>query len=867
MYFDSRFRGNDLNSNPFLMNPPHHLSKKSLIPRYVLSFLLALTAGIYFRLYPYFSYRSQDAADKATLFVLAQVQDKIEKQLSAQYPSMPERQKAIISQKLLNNTLHSERDNVRKTIDRVGLQIHQKTPSKRRVPYLLASDSFYYYYLTENILETGKISATIKGSKFLNPLALAPLGHWEPLKLHPYVGFFIYQFLKLFNPQIDLMTAVSFTPLFLIFFILIVYFLIGYLMSIRPVILGLGALVFLLAPIFIKRSSFGWYDDDPHNILFTFLLLAVLFHSLSQFKYRRASLGCAVLLSLVLSLYAFFWQGWVLMFCLIVVSLLVLLIYSFFGAKSQRTARSLLAYLICFILTTFAAISVSFGAKDFFVLFQEGTSALKDFLIPKISSWPDMYLTVGELQKPPFNEVMEYLGGIILFISTVGGFFLSLVQSARNSGNESGRTYLSQKIILTIFFSVTFVLALKAHRFILLCLIPLSLMSPIALQYWLGLLENIFSRLTLKPVLRLGLLGALFIFFTAMPVYLIQASLPTLLNPIYNETWESALTEIRDKTPPNSIINTWWPPGHFIKAISHRRVTFDGGSINVPQAYWIAQAFLATNEREAVGILRMLNLSANQAAEYLQSLGLPLSQCISIIKIAVSLDETKARTILSNFLKDPLKTDSLLKLTHGVPASSYCLLYNEFVESALQLDFIARWNFKKVEEMNQRPEFLTRVPKPHSKEYINFLWDLVGGPSRVSPPLAQLSRHQDTLLFAQGLKVNLKTKRCLINSKEYGRGTPLSLFTLEADHIVEKTQNNPTLAYCVLLLKEPVKNTYRCLLMDRSLAQSLMISLWYFDAKDLHYFKPVIEASDLTERTQIRVYEIDWGEDEKKNVP
>ena len=37
--------------------------------------------------------------------------------------------------------------------------------------------------------------------------------------------------------------------------------------------------------------------------------------------------------------------------------------------------------------------------------------------------------------------------------------------------------------------------------------------------------------------------------------------------------------------PENSIITTWWPPGHFIKSMAQRRVTFDGATINFPQAY------------------------------------------------------------------------------------------------------------------------------------------------------------------------------------------------------------------------------------------------------------------------------------------
>ena len=42
----------------------------------------------------------------------------------------------------------------------------------------------------------------------------APFGCWQPFTLHPYLGFFIYKVLQLFNPHIPLMSAVAMTPLF-----------------------------------------------------------------------------------------------------------------------------------------------------------------------------------------------------------------------------------------------------------------------------------------------------------------------------------------------------------------------------------------------------------------------------------------------------------------------------------------------------------------------------------------------------------------------------------------------------------------------------------------------------------------------------
>ena len=37
-----------------------------------------------------------------------------------------------------------------------------------------------------------------------------------------------------------------------------------------------------------------------------------------------------------------------------------------------------------------------------------------------------------------------------------------------------------------------------------------------------------------------------------------------------------------------------------------------------------------------------------------------------------------------------------------------------------------------------------------------------------------------------------------------------------------------------------------------------MVTLYFFDGKGLKYFRPFAKEKDLTRRTQIFVYEVDW---------
>ena len=250
--------------------------------------IIAAAVGIYFRLYPLLSYTTADVSEKATVLVLNQLKTTVARQVEQNYPDAPEFQKNRLIKKNFDELLRREGAMARKTIARVAGEIQQqavKTP-----PYLLESDSYDDYNLTENILRTGTVSDTIKGSKYFNPLMCAPLGYYEPLTLIPYAGYYTYRFLNVFRPDVSLMTAVGFTSVVVSVFTLVVFLLAGWNLRCGPLACLIGAVFFLLAPIFLKRSCFGWYDNDPYNTFFPTAILLCLFLGLDRRdSWRRAA--------------------------------------------------------------------------------------------------------------------------------------------------------------------------------------------------------------------------------------------------------------------------------------------------------------------------------------------------------------------------------------------------------------------------------------------------------------------------------------------------------------------------------------------------------------------------------------------------
>ena len=814
--------------------------------------------GMYLRLYPLLTFSSFDSSEKATVFVLSNIREKVISGIEKNFPNLSVAQKNKLIKEKFDSILSSEKKNLQKTVSRVAKEIDQKEPAPVITygPYLLASDGYYYLSLTENIIKTGRLGQKVKGSKYFNDLMLTPLGFWEPLNLHPYTGYFIYKIMRLFDPHVPLMYAVSFTPLVITLLALIAFLFLCALFECSLITSFISSIFLLIAPIFLKRSMFGWYDDDPNNVFFLFLILALILYGLHQRKNPKHCLLCAGCAAVTITLYALYWHGCVFLFSVLILSGIACLLYNHFLLRAKEHTKTVGLFFGIVVGGTLIGISLTFGLEDFFVLFKEGWRAVNHFINPQLSPWPNLYIGVGELNKPTPHYLSELVGGYFVVFCALAGLAYYFHQSWLRPREKDPLLIL----VLMILLAAAAALAFGALRFALLCVIPVSILCAIGLEFFFEHLRRFVShRISgqqYNKMIKLILIGIIALILVVPHVITAYKGIPLLLNKIFNSTWEKALLKINNETPENSIVNTWWPPGHFIKAVAKRRVTFDGATINNPQGYWLANVFLTANEQEAAGILRMLNNSANQATEYLLANGLQLSETIALLKTIIALDETQARGLLRKNISDD-QIDNLFRLTHAPPPASYLLVYNDLVEKNLELKFVGGWDFKKVEDFNANPENLKNLPASNSVAYLRFLWDLAGGAYRYSGVLSELSQQDGVLTFEENVNIDLADKRCFIRSKKFGQGIPKSIFYAEGDHVVEKKFAKANLSFSVLLTQDE-DGQYGCVLLDEKLAKSLMVTLYFFDGKGLKYFRPFAKEKDLTRRTQIFVYEVDW---------
>ncbi|MDE2028344.1 MAG: hypothetical protein KGJ11_07365, partial [Candidatus Omnitrophica bacterium] len=665
-------------------------------------------------------------------------------------------------------------------------------------------------------------------------LMCAPYGAWQPFTLHPYWGFAVYKLMRLFDPHIPLMSALAYTPLFTYVLVIAAFLWVGRVLQFSVVSSFVGALMLIMAPINLKRGALGWYRTDPYCILFILLLLGCLFLALRPSS-KKSMILWSIAAGVVVAVYGLFWQGWGFSFLLAAACGAAAAFYNFFIKQDRSHARQNLAFLGLLTASCLFIISVCFSFQDFFILFKEGFGELVKFTHRGIDLWPDQFMTVGELKKESLADITKSAGGPVFMLLGFGGWIYCLRISLKNFRQPKA----IDTLILTVFLAATMVLSTLGERFVLFATLPLSILATAAV--------NRFIKLKTVGLPLAGILVALTLFNA-------NKDIRTVLTPIFNSTWDEALTKIKTDTPADSIINTWWAPGHFIKGIANRAVVFDGASLDQSAAgYWMGKMFLSQDEAQARGILRMLDSSDNRAAQYLVKCGLKLSDAAALLSAIAAQDKEQAAQTLKGILdRDQIQT--LLSMTHGKKPHSYVLVYTELVQDNAMIAFSGRWNIKKMEEINDHPSMLKKVPPRGSRDFINFLWNTEGGMPKYSESLPLLGKDNDQLIFRENLVIDMNTMDAKIKSAQYGQGHPYSVFYLKDGTVEEHVNPDGDLNYSVLLYQED--GQYVARLMDRSLANSMLMKLYYFNGAGLKYFKPVVKAKDATGRTRIKVFEV-----------
>lgn len=797
---------------------------------------VAAVAGVFFRFYPLTVYPFYEARNTAEILVYSNVQKNLAKTLREKYPSATAARLEGLKQDALRR-FAAEKGRFRGLVDRAAAELRKNRREDPGRPYLMEVDPFYYLGLTRRLVDK-EPALPVRGREYRNPLMLAPAGAWYPVDFHPYTGLWTYRALSLFVRGIPLEKAVGFVPLVLAALCVIPFFRIGAVtFSLGRTACFLGALFLLLAPVFLRRSLWGWYDTDPYNVLFPLAVLACLFGHLTAEEGRAKKFWLLGAVAAV-SAYSLFWRGWLLAHTLVALSFTAALL------SKPRRGKTEIAGAFLFATGPFLAGLALWGPTGLSELFGEAVRMPAEFLHPSFDVWPDAFLTVGELRSGGVMAAAKALGGPCLILAALGAIF------AVGERKDASR---APAVLTATLLALSVALAAKIERFALLAVAPAAIGLALGAQAVLGMKR---AGSALKAAFA-ALLGA-WILFSAHTTARYE-------HPIYNGTWDKALAYVRQETPPDSIVTSWWCPGHYISAMGRRRVTFDGATQNTPQVYWVANLFLERDENKAASILRMLDLSADGAVELLtgSSAGrsLKISEAVTLLHGILPLSREDAERALKDLGYGP-QSARLLDLTHGEPPPGYVLVYNDMVDQAMALEYTGKRDLARAELLKEEAEKdpKIKIPGRASRENVALAWKLSEGPYAQDAESYETGRAGGLVRFSNGLVADPERLEARLTSKKFpGQDWPKYLYAMKDGRLEKKSLGEAGVS--ALLIRDENaegKASYRSVLADERLIESLLFRLYYLKGEGLERFEPAVSAENAADRTKIYLYRVRW---------
>ena len=568
--------------------------------------------------------------------------------------------------------------------------------------YMPDIDPYLYLRYADNFLKKGTIADEIKDGKLIDNHQFAPLGNQLTDKsIHPYVLAYMHKFFSLFNSRLNLMQSATYFPIVLILLSLIPAFFIAQRMTNN--LGGFVAATILMVHIgIISRTLWGHADTDMYNIFFPLLILWIFIESIMANSTRNKYL-LTTLLSFIISIYSLAWNGWWFIFdfmlATIGIFIGVLIIKNILSHKNiltDKTLKETFVFLFFLLITSGVFISLLNDYQEYINAIQGPFKfkVIKD--AAKSNLWPNVYTTVAELNPVSFNNVVYNQFGIWYILLAFLGIFIQPIKELFYylKKREFDKVHLLYSILLVIWFISTLYASTKGVRFTML-LVPAFAISIGLLFGSLYNLINYVSRLmNIKAVfVKTPLIFISLLIIIPMSAVSYQVALQDL--PIVNDAWWSVLTKIKQNSSQNAIVTSWWDFGHHFKYISDRAVTFDGGSQNKPMAHWVGKLFLTNNEKQSIGILRMLNCGSNTAFNELNKEVNNTVKTVNILNDIILLDKEEARTYLFNTgIKN---VETIINLTHCDPPESFVIVSGDMVSKSGVWAHFGSWDFKKAE--------------------------------------------------------------------------------------------------------------------------------------------------------------------------
>jgi len=353
----------------------------------------------------------------------------------------------------------------------------------------------------------------------------------------------------------------------------------------------LAGLITVSSPIFLARTSLMRLDHDVLNLTLPFLI-AYFFLKFFHAQTKRSRYTYITLASLTLILYHLWYAHPNLNFVLILTFFLAYFWSPLKGFILHRRWNYSFSKddLIIFAILILPQIWYLY-AGPYYLYYQVKTLVfnIKSPTSAEVlfKDFPNIFMSINELQKMNFWAVLSSIiyNKVFGIVGLIGAFLLILFHFRR-------------LLPLLPFFGIGILAFVSGIRFAM----YLAPFIGMGLGYWVYLLfKNIFPLFHIfeeerKQKTVIGLVG--FAIFVTTLMVQVEAlgfsSAPVVTSPVVkNMEW------LKENTPKNAVIWTWWDYGYVFQFYSRRATFHDGGSQWTPKTYLIARSFTTSNPREA----------------------------------------------------------------------------------------------------------------------------------------------------------------------------------------------------------------------------------------------------------------------------
>ena len=413
--------------------------------------LIPLLFSVYIRMIPASLPITDEWAENTLLNIN---RDIIGQQIRSQYPNLPsanldnlitdEVNKLVKNNEILISTPEGiQKAPYKDAISQYSTSFKDRL-QKEGQTYLIAIDPYFWIHKARNILENGYPGDELRNKETgeicevrseqcvpWNNHMIAPLGRevgGDMLHAHFIANY--HKFMKIFNPDQDLMKSAFIIPVILSALCVIPAFFIA-----RRVGGNVGgfvaAFVVAIHPAFLTRTVGGFSDTDAYNVLFPLLITWLIIEAFETKNHKKTAI-ISTLAGLLVALYTISWGGWWYIFDFLLVSLIAyILIYLIRNRDSLKNVfnnneiRHTLIVLIFFFFSSLIFTTLFTGISTFNGAFSGpmGFVRLKEVGIDSV--WPNVFTTVAEQNSASLNNVINQIGtgSLLLFFAAILGIY------------------------------------------------------------------------------------------------------------------------------------------------------------------------------------------------------------------------------------------------------------------------------------------------------------------------------------------------------------------------------------------------------------------------------------------------------------